>query len=404
MNDGTEFPKNFYWGAATAAHQVEGGQKNDWTEWETSPKRLKSLERSGLIKKYGRDNFVSGRAVDHYHLFKDDFQMAKALGHNATRFSIEWSRIEPQEGRFDEKELEHYRTVIRAAKENGLELFVTLWHYTLPLWVRDQGGWANKKTIGDFTRFAEKTVLALGRDVKFWLTVNEPDVYAAEAYLVGRRPPQKHDPAAYLRAFRHMVLAHHAVFAVIRQLAPGAQVGAALNQMHFDARPSDPLGRGAAAIANWWWNDRFLKRIASASDFVGVNHYFHVWTGLWPDPTKDYPLSDMGWKLRPESIYAVLARLKRFGKPIYVTENGLADAKDERRAWFISETLKHVRRAINDGADVRGYFHWALIDNFEWHDGFWPRFGLIEINYKTIERKIRPSALAYRDICRSNKF
>ncbi|MCL4403779.1 glycoside hydrolase family 1 protein [Patescibacteria group bacterium] len=396
-----KFPEGFYWGAATAAHQVEGGQRNDWTEWETSPARMANLERSGLIKKYGKGNFISGLATDHYHLFKEDLRMAKALGHNAARFSLEWSRLEPERGRFDEHEFAHYLGVVRTAKKDGLEPFVTLWHYTLPLWVRDQGGWENRSTIDDFARFVEKVVLILGPEIKFWITINEPEVYAGDAYLAGRKPPQKKNPVAYLRVLRHLAIAHRAAYAVIKQLSPRSLIGIASNQIHFDARSFDPIGKAAAVIADRWWNARFLNRIAHTSDFIGVNHYFHIWTGLWPD-RDHYPLSDMNWKLRPASIYPVLMRLKRFGKPIYVTENGLADSKDEHRAWFIRETLNGVHRAIGSGADVRGYLHWALLDNFEWTDGFWPRFGLISVDYETLERKYRPSALAYRDICRGN--
>ncbi len=398
-----KFPQGFLWGAATAAHQVEGGLKNDWTEWETSSKRMAYLERAGLIKKYGRDNFISGRATDHYHLFPTDFKLARELGHNATRFSLEWSRLEPVEGQFNEKEFAHYREVIRTARINGLEPFITLWHWTLPLWVRDQGGWENSQTIGYFARFTERVALKLGADVRFWLTLNEPEVYAAESYWQGIRPPQKRNPLAYLRVLRHLVMAHHASYAVMKQLFPHSMIGLATNQIHFDAQSFDWAGREMARIANWWWNDRFLNQTVPALDFIGVNHYFHTRTGLWPD-RQIYPMSDMGWKLRPESIYPVIVHLKRFRKPIYITENGLADAKDKYRAWFIQETLHHVHRAIADGVDVRGYFHWSLTDNFEWESGFWPRFGLIEIDYQTLQRIPRPSALLYREICKTNRI
>ncbi len=139
-----EFPKNFYWGAATSSHQVEGNNRNDWSEWEKSGDRIKDLEKRGLIKKYGLENYISGQACDHYNRFREDFDIAKSLGHNAHRFSIEWSRVEPEEGKFDEKEIEHYRQVILALKERGIEPFVTLWHWTVPVWFAQKGGWLNK--------------------------------------------------------------------------------------------------------------------------------------------------------------------------------------------------------------------------------------------------------------------
>ncbi len=398
------FPKGFFWGAATAAHQVEGGLKNDWTEWEASPKRLAELERSGLIKKYGKDNFMSGRAADQYRLFADDFKLARELGHNATRFSLEWSRLEPEEGRFNEKEFAHYREVIRAARANGLEPFVTLWHWTLPLWVRDQGGWQNGKTIGDFARFTEKVALEFGADVQFWLTLNEPEVYAIESYLQGIRPPQKRSPLAYLRVLRHLVLAHHAAYAVMRQMLPGAQVGLASHQIHFVSAPHDPIGWLIKKLADWWWNGRFIAKSADCLDFIGVNNYFRMPVGIGRGNAPSVPKSDLGWELHPDSLKSVLLGLKHFKKPLYVTESGLADAEDKLRPWFIRETLKGVHQAIASGAEVRGYLHWSLLDNFEWESGFWPRFGLIAIDHKTLKRTPRPSAFLYRDICRANEL
>ncbi len=397
-----KFPRGFYWGGATAAHQVEGGMKNDWTEWETSPQRLTDLERSGLIEKYGRDNFISGKAVDHYHRFAEDFKLARELGHNATRFSLEWSRLEPGEGRFDEKEFEHYREVIQTAKKNGLEPFVTLWHWTLPLWVRDMGGWENSRTVQHFAHFVSKATEELGDEVKFWLTVNEPEVYVSESYLRGIRPPQRRNFIAYLRVVRHLSAGHRAAYRAIKKARPASLVGLASHQIYFEAAAYDLIGRGAKILADWWWNFRFIGKSTDCLDFIGVNNYFSVPVGVGRGNTLNVPKSDLGWELHPNSLQGVLQNLKCFKKPLYVTESGLADAEDKLRPWFLAETLKGVHRAIADGADVRGYLHWSLTDNFEWESGFWPRFGLIAVDYKTLKRTPRPSALIYRDICRKN--
>ncbi len=402
MKQNLIFPKGFLWGASTAAHQVEGGTKNDWSEWEKSEKRLKHLKKLKLIEKYGEDNFISGMGTGHYARFDDDFRMAKEMGHNATRFSLEWSRIEPEEGKFDEKELQHYVDVVRAARRNGLEPFVTIWHWPIPLWLRDEGGWESKRMLEYFARFTEQLVSAMGNEVKFWITLNEPQVYTAESYLQGKWPPQKKNLFSYLGVYRRLIEAHIKAYRVIKKAHPEAHVGIASHNIHFDASRTNLVGQVLKAVADWWWNFYFLNRISEYEDFIGLNHYFHHRIGSWFNKNDNKLLSDVGWEIHPESMYHVLMDLKRFGKPIYITENGLADSTDAKRPSFIVETLERIHRAIENGADVRGYLHWSLMDNFEWAEGFWPRFGLVEIDYKTLERKMRPSAHLYRDICLHN--
>jgi len=185
------FPKDFYWGAATASHQVEGNNHNDWSEWEKSEKRIQDLKKSGLFDKYGQDNFISGRGADHYNKYKEDFKLAKELGHNATRFSIEWSRIEPKEGKFDQKAIDHYKDVIKTLKELDIEPFVTLWHWPIPIWLRDKGGLESSEIPKYFVRYAKKVVEALGDDVKFWITLNEPLVNTSISYVQGMATTKK---------------------------------------------------------------------------------------------------------------------------------------------------------------------------------------------------------------------
>ena len=406
------FPENFYWGSATSAHQVEGGNRNDWSEWEKAnadrlakeaERKFGYLSRWPDIKKQAQNpqNYISGRACEHYSRYEEDFDIAKSLGHNAHRFSIEWSRIEPEEGKWDEKEIEHYRSVIRALRSRGLEPFVTLWHWTIPLWLRDKGGVKSKKFPKYFSIYAERIVKELP-NVKFWITLNEPEIYSAQSYLKGIWPPQKKCLYSYLRTFMNLIWAHRKAYRAIKKISPDAQVGIAKNNIYFEAYQNKPANYFLKKCADFWWNNLFLYKIWFCLDFIGLNHYFHNRIDYGFNKNENKKISDMGWELYPEGIYHVLNDLKKYGKPIYITENGLADARDVNREWYIKETLSNVHKAIREGVDARGYFYWSLLDNFEWDKGFWPRFGLVEINYKTMERKIRHSARVYAEICRNN--
>jgi len=408
-----KFPKNFYWGSATSAHQVEGGNHNDWSEWEKknaerlakeAKEKWQPWQQEKFPEMFNPENYISGRACDHYHLYEQDFDIAKKLGHNAHRFSIEWSRIEPEQGKFNEKEIEHYRKVILALKKRGIEPFVTLWHWTNPLWIRDIGGWENKKITDYFERYAEKISNALGENVKFWITLNEPEIYASNSYFAGVWPPQKKNLFAYLRVLNNLIKAHRKAYGVIKKANSNSKIGIAKNNIYFEAYQNKLVNRVLKKFIDWWWNFYFLNRIRNHQDFIGLNHYFHNRINYGFNKNENKKISDIGWELYPEAIYYVLKDLKRFNKPIYITENGLADGGDKKRSWFILESLKNIGKAINEGVNVRGYLHWSLMDNFEWDKGFWPRFGLVEVNYKTLERKIRPSALQYAKICKTNEL
>ena len=401
-NINLKFPNNFLWGSATSSHQVEGDKHNDWTEWEKSARRISYLKKSGLADQYGLDNFISARACRHYHLFHDDFQTAKDLGHNSTRFSIAWSRVEPEEGKFNQAEIDHYVAKARKLRELGMEPIVTLWHWPIPIWLRDIGGWENKKTIEYFSRFVTKIVEAMKDDVTYWITLNEPEIYAGASYLTSEWPPQKHNPIAYLKVTNNLIKAHKTAFTAIKNIQANALVGIATDNIYFEPYKNKLINKLLAHFADWWINFYFLNRIKNHQDFIGVNYYFHNRINYGFGKNENRIISDMGWELYPQGIYNVLMDLKKYNKPIIITENGLADAEDRKRAWFILESLKAVHRAIEDGADVHGYLHWSLMDNFEWAFGFWPRFGLIEVEYKNHERRIRPSAYFYRDICLTN--
>lgn len=393
-----KFPDGFFWGSATSAHQVEGGNFNDWTEWEKeNALRLASLAQGKqwpdyILERYPNpfmsENYISGKACDHYNRYEEDFDILKSLGQNAHRFSIEWSRIEPQEGKFNEEAIEHYRKVILALKSRGIEPFVTLWHWTVPVWFRDLGGWANKKSVNYFVRYAERMVREFP-EVKFWITLNETNIQTGFAYIKGKWPPAKKSLVAYLKTNHYLSLAHRYVYQKIKKLNTEAQIGIAHNIIYYSRRFS--------FIKGFIFNHLFIRSIRDYQDFIGVNYYHS-------DRDTGEHSEFANWSIDPEGLSAVLREVSVYKKPIYITENGIADVRDEKRAKFIKDHLSQVSKSIQEGVDVRGYFYWSLLDNFEWDKGFWPRFGLVEIDYKTMERKIRPSAWEYGKICRENKI
>ena len=419
-----KFPKGFLWGSATSAHQVEGGNKNNWSEWEKKNAERLAKEASDKWEKWQQEkfpemlkpeNYISGRACDHYNRYESDFDIAKELGHNAHRFSIEWSRIEPEEGKFDEKEIEHYRKVILALKERGLEPMITLWWWTNPIWIEKIGAWENKKTIEYFLRYVDKITRELKKSgVKFWIPGNEPGTYVGMSYVKGKHPPMIKDLWRANKVFKNILKAFTLAYDEIHSHQFDARVGLS-HYARFMVPKTDRLIDGLATkvldyIKNW----RFFK-ICKKYDFVGIQYYRANTEKITfknsniagfiseVDDVSDWH-SDLNWCLYPKGIYYLLKKAGKFGKSIYITENGLADADDNQREKFIQEHLYWVHKAIQEGANVRGYFYWSLLDNFEWDKGFWPRFGLVEIDYKTQERKIRPSALEYTKICRSNEL
>lgn len=414
MKNQLRFPAGFLWGASTSAHQVEGNNENDWTIWER--KNSHRLARQAP-KYFGRhspvwneikdeaaspSNYISGAACDHWNRYSEDYELAEKIGLNAYRLSVDWARIEPREGQFDQQAIEHYRDMIKSLKRRGIEPFVTLWHWPLPIWLMRKGGWSYPEVSHHFIGYTATVVRALGDDVKFWITLNEPNVYTSESYLVGHWPPALKSLRAYWRAVSNLVKSHREAYHIIKSISPTAQVGIANNFIPYFAYKHRRVNKILLRVADWRWNYTFLARIKNHLDFVGVNHYFQYVVDFGFNRPVSRLRSDLGWELYPEAMYHILKALKRYKLPVYITENGVADREDRYRPWFIRETLRSVHRAIERGVDVRGYFHWSLIDNFEWDKGFWPRFGLIAVNYKTQERTLRPSAHAYAEIIKHN--
>ncbi|PIQ92728.1 MAG: glycosyl transferase [Parcubacteria group bacterium CG11_big_fil_rev_8_21_14_0_20_39_22] len=340
----------------------------------------------------------AGAACNHYNLFQSDFAIAKQIGLNAYRMSIEWSRIEPQEGVFDEDAIEHYRKMIRAVKENGMIPFVTIWHFTIPVWLSNKGGMIAKEAPYLFARYSSFVIEKLGREADFWVTINEPLVFAGNGYLRGKWPPFEKNVFNFARVYVNLVRCHRLSYKKMKLKNEFIQIGIAKNNVDLIAG-KNPFLKIGAKIARIVRNSLFLRLIRNHQDFIGINYYFHKKLGV----DENLPESDMGWQIYPKGLLSVLDEVAVFKKPIYITENGIADRHDEKRAGFIREHVNILEDAIAKGIPVRGYFHWSLLDNFEWAEGFNERFGLIHIDYDSQKRTIKDSAFSYRKIIEENQ-
>lgn len=406
------FPSHFFWGTSTAGHQVEGRTHNQWTVWElahaselaqTAHQRLGWLPNWNHIKDQAEDpeNYVSGKGVDHYNRYKEDFDILKDLHMNAFRFTIEWARIEPEEGKWDEAEIEHYRVYIAELRKRHIEPFMNLWHWTMPTWFTDKGGFEKYGNIKFFERFAQKVSEELVNDVEYVITLNEPNVYSSFGYLTGEWVPQKKNVLTFLNVYYNLAVAHRRSYKILKKAKPSLQVGVASQLANVQAkRPSSYIDQSTTKLMRYFWNWWFLRRIRRTQDFIGINYYFtDYYRGLGKRQNPKVPVNDLGWYMEPEGLYPLLLRTwARFKKPIFITENGLADASDEYRQWWIEESIVAMERALSEGVDLRGYLHWSLLDNFEWKYGWWPKFGLVEVDRKHgMKRTVRPSAKWFGD-------
>jgi beta-glucosidase len=402
------FPNGFLWGNATAAHQVEGGNtNNDWWAFEQVSGRIASGD-------------VSGIADDHYHRYREDFQTLRKLANNAHRLSVEWSRIEPSEGQFDSRQIRHYRDVLGELREQGMSPMLTLHHFTSPLWFTAKGGWAARDAHLAFLPFVNRVVDELGDLVDLWCTINEPNIYATQGWIFGAFPPgHRNDIRGVWRVLANLRRAHEAAYRVIKERRPDAPAGLAQNKFWLlPARPRSPLDRSVVAagrrLMDYWpvGRGRLQRTAAATSDFIGLNHYSGRLVEASYRAPRDffyrqynppgYPVSDFGDAVKPDWIRDALLELKAFGKPVYVTESGIAAEDDAVRQRFLKDILAEVRLAVEAGVDVRGYFHWTSIDNFEWAHGYRMKFGLIAVDRKTLERTLKPSAKLFGRIARAN--
>lgn len=413
------FPKNFYWGTATASHQIEGDNiYNDWWEFEIQ----------GKVK----DGQKSGKACDSWNRYEEDFDLIQKLNNNAYRFSIEWSRIEPEEGKFDNSAIEKYKNMLLSLRKRNIEPFVTLHHFTNPLWIAKKGGWLNSETINYYLRYVEKIVKELKDFVRFWMTINEPNAYSFMAYLYGQFPPQEKSLKKMLIVLNNMVKAHAKAYKIIHEIVPDSNVSIAYNVLYFEPiNPKSIIDRKLTHFADKIYNRIFIETLITGNfsspfikedipyakdtlDYLGINYYTRVFMGLKNIISSikgnEYNLyppnverSDFGWEIYSEGIYKVVKRFWNLvKKPIYITENGISDAKDEKRPKYLITHLVALHKAIEEGIDIRGYFYWSLMDNFEWAEGFKQRFGLFEMDYSTMERKWRKSAEIYSEIAKNN--
>ncbi len=402
----TGFPDDFLWGASTAAYQVEGGLTTQWSEWEQanaerlardSPKRLAWLPHQERIAASLADpqNYIFGKGVEHAERYEEDFDILQQLNLNSFRFGIEWARLEPREGEWDEAAVEHYRRYIASLKRRGVEPVLTLWHWTVPVWFAQKGAFEKRANLQYFERFVQKVMSEFGAELRSVLTLNEPNVYASFSYMTGEWPPQRKNVLLGLRVYRNLAEAHQRAYASIKCTHPDIQVGLAAQL--GDVRcvnGRNPLNRAVVRAMAYAWNWWFLNRVKSSLDFVGLNYYFteyRDWLGRIKNPKQ--PVSDLGWYMEPAGIECVIAATwRRYRKPILITENGLADSADEHRQWWLEETFGALQRAMGSGVQLLGYLHWSLLDNFEWAYGWWPRFGLVAVDRTTMQRTIRPSA------------
>lgn len=415
------FPPGFLWGCATASHQVEGrNTNNDWYAWEQLPGKIKDGSNS-----LQADEWWSGR-------WKEDFDRAAEAGQNAHRLSIEWSRIQPTPDRWDEDALDQYRQIIRGLVQRGLTPLVTLHHFTNPLWMAEKGGWENDDAPQWFAAYVRRVVEALKEYVTLWCTINEPNIYVAFGYMDGAWPPGKNDNAAAFKVMANLLRGHALAYKIIHEIQPAARVGVAHHYRPFKpARPGFPPDRWMTNLMEHHFNRSFADAIQTGKltfalqsaripealntqDFIGLNYYSYEEIRFVIDPKalfmrRDFPQnvekSGDGMNAnQPDGIFNSLKWARRYGLPILITENGIDDTRDSMRPRYLVSHLHQVWRAVNFNWQIKGFFHWSLVDNFEWAMGYTTRFGLWGLDLETRARIRRRSADLYERICKENRI
>jgi len=389
-----DFDARFLFGTATSATQIEGGCRNtDWYEFAAAG---------------GAHGDSLEVACDHWVRYREDVELSARLGLNAQRLSLEWARIEPEDGRFDEHALERYRSEVAALVDAGIEPMVTLHHFSFPLWLARRGGVLAPDMPQRLETFARRVGRALGRSVRTWITINEPNVLAAQGYLFGVWPPAKRQPAHLPKVILQLRKAHRLAYRALHEFIPNARVGLAHHLRVATPKTQSLLDRAGASLLDFVFNRLFLDL---PQDFIGLNYYSRDLVRFAPDRPRDLFLersvdpnsdvSDLGWEIYPEGLGQLLRELAARKLPIFITENGIADAADTLRPGFLLSHLGQVARAVKEGIDVRGYYHWSLLDNFEWSEGYTPRFGLYALDYATQTRRLRASGDLYGQVART---
>ena len=439
-----DFPSNFVWGAATSSYQIEGAWDEDgkgesiWDRFSHMPGKIDNGDRGDI-------------ACDHYHRWREDIELMRAMGLKAYRFSVSWPRILPEgQGKVNQAGLDFYSRLVDSLLKAGIEPYVTLYHWDLPQTLQDQGGWPARMILEAFTEYADLVSRSLGDRVKNWITLNEPHVSAFVGYFEGHHAPGHTNLQEAIAASHHLMLSHGRAVPLIRTNSLGAKVGIALNVSPAVAASPNLVDRQAARFedgrVNRWFFDPLagrgypcdivqtyhsdmkcvqpgdLEEIAIPLDFIGINYYFRTIARSKSIPEEENlprtvlhtgETTEMGWEVSPDGLYDILGRLRfDYDFPtIYITENGAAfrdqinpngQVDDPERLSYIKRHLQQVERAIASGVPVKGYFAWSLLDNFEWAYGYTKRFGLIYVDYETQQRIPKSSAKWYAQVVREN--
>jgi beta-glucosidase len=409
----------FLWGVANSAFQVEGSPvDSDWFRW---------THEAGRIS----DKTNADTATDFWNRYDQDFKLAQELGCNAFRLSLAWERVEPRRGKWEPQALDAYEKMLLALRARGLEPVVTLNHFVLPAWLASEGGVLAPDFIPHFAEFARRTVDRLARGparVKYWMTFNEPNVTALTGYMAGEWPPGvTGNFRLAVLAIARQARAHIEAVKKIRELGMDhVKVSFAHHWRLFHPASKSPADWGATKLVDYLFNRYFMDAVMTGNlapgilrwkfppvelpdkrptlDYLGINYYGRTLISA----TMKSPYfklidggglkTDLNWEIYPEGLTTVMLELQRYGLPVLITENGLADAADKQRSRFLEDHLKALRIAREQGVDIFGYLHWSLTDNFEWAFGSWPKFGLVEIDYSTLARKPRPSYYVYKDL------
>jgi len=421
------FPEGFLWGVSTSAHQVEGeNHNNQWSAWEAAG-RIKSGDRCG-------------RACEWWTNAERDFDLAREMGINAMRISVEWSRIEPQPGIWDQQALDRYRQMLQGLRGRGIRPLVSLHHFTHPLWFERMQGFLGAQAPALFERYTRRIVSSLGDVCQDWVTFNEPNVYCAMGYAVGLFPPgRRGELFTSMKVLAGILRSHGRAYRAIHELQPHSKVGWAHNYVVFQPLcPYLPFDSWITRLHHSLFNDSFVRAIADgtlplgfgrvtgdlseacgACDFFGLNVYGRLYVCFDPrkpsqlfgdilvpegvpqgDPGAEGPLAEA----YPGALRVAAGYAARLGKPIYILENGVPDAQDRIRPWLLVNALNELYTALTDGIDIRGYFHWTLTDNFEWNDGWRLRFGLVELDPATQRRTMRESGRLFATIAKQNRI
>jgi len=395
-----QFPSSFLWGAAISSYQCEGDNSNsDWCRWE----RERGLEEAAA-------------ACNHYYLFKKDFQLARRINLNSLRFSIEWARIQPSSFVFLEEEIIHYQSVIDSLLNYKLKPLVTLHHFTNPLWFADGGGWLEARNIDYFLAYLRRVVESLKDKVDTWFIFNEPLVYIYNGFIQGAWPPGKKSLKEAKKVLNNIIAAYLTGYEEIKRIYQGSplspqvslakhlRIFSGCNNINFIPNSFSAFLRNK--YFNFWLLDYLHRR--NSLDFIAVNYYCKEYTrglaGLECGHNHKERKNYLDWNISPEGLYKILLKLKRFNLPVVITENGTAEAQSCFYKSYLIQHIRSVAEALKEGVDIRGYTWWSLLDNFEWDKGFGPRFGLVEVNYKNFERKLKPFAYTYAKICRENRI